>query len=146
MSYNIFFSNLGFNFESDLKGKSIEIEKNSILTDRLKNSVFFYNSPNNTNTSFYLITIFLDSNEIEEIRKYIWNKNDADLVFYYPNNEAELIMLYAKYSPKINFEESILGRFSTSEKDLEKIESIKHWRFDSGVFWLNYHKFISKSK
>ena len=55
-------------------------------------------------------------------------------------------MFYAKYSPKINYEESILDRFSTSEEDLDKIEKIKHWRFDSGVFWLNYHKLIDKAK
>ena len=146
MNYVDIFSNLGFDFKNDLKSKSIEIEKNSVLSDRLNNSVFFYKSPNNTNTSFYLITTFLDANEIEEIRKYIWNKNDADLIFYYPNEDAKLIMFYAKYSPKINYEESILDRFSTSEKDLDKIEKIKHWRFDSGVFWLNYHKFIDKAK
>lgn len=146
MNYVDIFSNLGFDFKNDLKSKSIEIEKNSVLSDKLNNSVFFYKSPNNTNTSFYLITTFLENIEIEEIRKYIWNKNDADLIFYYPNEDAKLIMFYAKYSPKINFEESILDRFSTSEKDLDKIEKIRHWRFDSGVFWLNYHKFIEKAK
>ena len=146
MNYVDIFSKLGFNFEDDLENKSIEIEKNSLLTDRLNNSVFFYKSPNNTNTSFYLITIFLDANEINEVRKYIWNKNDADLIFYYPKEGAKLVMFYAKYSPRINYEESVLDKFSTSEKDLEKIEKIKHWRFDSGVFWLNYHKFIDKAK
>ena len=146
MNYVDIFSNLGFDFKNNLKSKSIEIEKNSVLSNRLNKSVFFYKSPNNTNTSFYLITTFLDTNEIEEIRKYIWNKNDADLIFYYPNEDAKLIMFYAKYSPKINYEESILDRFSTSEEDLDKIEKIKHWRFDSGVFWLNYHKLIDKAK
>lgn len=85
MNYVDIFSNLGFDFKNDLKSKSIEIEKNSVLSDKLNNSVFFYKSPNNTNTSFYLITTFLENIEIEEIRKYIWNKNDADLIFYYPN-------------------------------------------------------------
>ncbi len=146
MNYVDVFSHLGFDFKSDLKPKTIEVEKNTTLTVRLKNSVFFYKSPNNTNTSFYLITTILDATEIEDVRKYIWNKNDADLIFYYPNNDAKLVMFYAKYSPKMTYNESILDTFSTSEKDLEKIEKIKHWRFDSGVFWLNYHKAISKAK
>jgi hypothetical protein len=146
MNYIDFFSDLGFNFKYDLKQKTIEIEKDSILTDRLKNSVFFYKSPNNTNTSFYLIVTALKNAEIEEIRKHIWNKNDADLIFYYPSENTELVMFYAKYSPKISNEESKLDTFSTSEKDLDKIEKIKLWKFDSGVFWLNYSKFITKAK
>lgn len=146
MNYVDVFSHLGFDFKSDLKPKTIEVEKNATLTVRLKNSVFFYKSPNNTNTSFYLITTILDTSEIEDIRKYIWNKNDADLIFYYPNENEKLVMFYAKYSPKISYKESILDTFSTSENDLDKIEKIKYWRFDSGVFWLNYHKFIDKAK
>ncbi len=146
MNYINFFSNLGFDFNDNLKNQSIEIEKKNLLTEKLKNSIFYYKSPNNTNTSFYLITALLDITEIEEIRKYIWNKNDADLIFYYPKEEDKLILFYAKYSPKISYEESILDKFSTSEKDLDKIERIKHWRFDSGVFWLNYYKFVDKVK
>ncbi|WP_333597773.1 N-6 DNA methylase [Chryseobacterium flavum] len=146
MNYIDVFSNLGFNFNVDLKLKPFEIEKNSALTERLKNSVFYYKSPNNTNTSFYLITIFLEDSEIKLIRKYIWNKNDADLIFYYPHDDKELIMMYAKYSPKVEYKDSILDKFLTSQKDLDKIEVIKHWKFDSGVFWLNYHSFIDKAK
>lgn len=146
MNYIDVFSDLGFNFKVNLKSKPIDVGKNSALTDKLKNSVFFYKSPNNTSTSFYLITTELSTNEFEEIRKYIWNENDADLIFYYPREDVELEMLYAKYSPIINYKESILETFSTSQKDLDKIENIKQWQFDSGVFWLNYHKFIDKSK
>lgn len=146
MNYIEIFSELGFDFKVDLKPKHIDIEKNATLTDRLKKSVFFFKSPNNTNTSFYLIATVLDTSEFEEIRKYIWNKNDADLIFYYPNEDAKLEMFYAKYSPKISNKESFLEAFSTSQKDLDKIEKIKHWQFDTGVFWLNYHSFIDKAK
>ncbi|MDI6050451.1 N-6 DNA methylase [Flavobacterium sp. XS2P24] len=146
MNYKDFFSNLGFNFKSDLENRIMEFEQKENLSKKLKNSVLFYKSPNNTNTSFYLITTELNSTEIEDIRKYIWNKNDADLIFYYPGQDAKLVMFYAKYSPKISNEESKLDTFSTSEKDLEKIEQIKLWKFDSGVFWLNYSKFITKAK
>lgn len=144
--YEIVFSGLGFDFKKDLKLRDLVFDKNSSLTEHLKNSVFFYNSPNNTNTSFYLITTFLDVKELEEVRRYVWNKNDADLIFYYPNEEAKLVMFYAKYSPKTTYKESVLDTFTTTKKDIDKLDKIKHWQFDSGVFWFNYSKFIDKAR
>ncbi|MEJ8590342.1 hypothetical protein JSO54_03720 [Riemerella anatipestifer] len=146
MNYNDFFSRLGFDFKKDLKSIDLVFDKNDTLTQNLTNSVFYYKSPPNTNTSFYLITTVLKTNEIEEIRRYIWNKNDAELIFYYPYEGAKLVMLYGKYSPKNTYNESILDSFSTTQKDLEKIDKIKHWQFDSGVFWFNYRKYIDKAK
>ena len=146
MTYVDFFSNLGFDFNTDLKAKDIDIEKEDTLYKKLENSVFYYKSPNNTNTSFYLITSSLETTELENFRKYVWNKNDADLIFYFPNEAEEVVMFYAKYSPKFSNKESILEVFSTTEKDLDTIDKIKHWQFDSGVFWLNYRSFINKSK
>lgn len=55
-------------------------------------------------------------------------------------------MFYAKYSPNIGYKESILDEFNPEEKDLKEIEKIKHWQFDSGAFWLNYHSYIDKTK
>lgn len=146
MTYVGFFSNLGFDFNVDLKPKAIDIEKEATLSKKLKSSVFFYKSPNNTNTSFYLITSSLEPTELEQFRKYVWNKNDADIIFYYPNDADEVRMLYAKYSPKVSNNDSVLEVFSPTEKDLDTIEKIRHWQFDSGVFWLNYHSFIDKAK
>jgi hypothetical protein len=146
MNYVDFFSGLGFDFHVDLISRQLNWEKNPLLTTKLSSSVFFYKSPNNTNTSFYLIATVLEDSEIDEIRKYIWNKNDADLIFYYPDKGDKLEMYFAKHSPKIKQEESILDTFSTSQKDLDKIEKIKHWQFDSGAFWLNYHSFINTTK
>lgn len=146
MNYVCFFSDLGFDFNIDLKPKTIDIGEETTLSQKLKNSVFFYKSPNNTNTSFYLVTSLLEASELELFRKYVWNKNDADIIFYCPNQFDEVRMLYAKYSPKISNDDSILDTFSTTQKDLDTIEKIKHWQFDSGVFWLNYHSFIDKTK
>ena len=145
MTYVDFFSDLGFDFNVDLKPKAIDIEKDATLSRKLKNSVFFYKSPNNTNTSFYLVTSPLETTELEQFRKYVWNKNDADIIFYYPNEADEVRMLYAKYSPKVSNNDSVLQVFSTTEKDLDTIEKIRHWQFDSGVFWLNYHSFIDNT-
>ncbi|MCT3810478.1 hypothetical protein CMU40_14630 [Elizabethkingia anophelis] len=146
MTYVDYFSNLGFNFDTDLKKKVIDIEEEATLSRKLLNSVFFYKSPNNTNTSFYIVTTTLEETELQEFRKYVWNKNDADIIFYYPDGAEEMEMLYAKYSPRVTNTDSVLRRFSTTQKDLDTIETIKHWQFDSGVFWLNYHSFIKKAK
>ena len=108
MTYVDFFSDLGFDFNVDLKPKAIDIEKEATLSRKLKNSVFFYKSPNNTNTSFYLVTSSLEATELEQFRKYVWNKNDADIIFYYPNEADEVRMLYAKYSPTVSNKESVL--------------------------------------
>ena len=72
------------------------------------------------------------------------NKNDADIIFYYPNEGVSIDMLYAKYSPQISYNDSILDTFSSSQNDVDKIEKIKKWQFDSGVFWLNFQQFIDK--
>lgn len=146
MNYVDFFSDLGFDFNVDLKPKPIDIETEASLSLKLKNSVFFYKSPNNTNTSFYLIISLLETTELEKVRKYVWNKNDADIIFYYPNGAEEVRMFYAKYSPKVSNENSVLEVFPTIPKDLDKIEKIKHWQFDSGAFWLNYREFFTKAK
>ncbi|MFP5079524.1 TaqI-like C-terminal specificity domain-containing protein [Pedobacter sp. JCM 36344] len=146
MNYVDFFSFLGFNFQVDLAEKVIDIEKEPTLSDKLKNSVFFYDNPNNTNTSFYLVTTQLDDSELERLRKYVWNKNDADIIFHYKQDQNKLVMIYARYSPKVSNNESELEVFSTNRKDLENIENIKNWQFDSGAFWLNYRSFISKAK
>lgn len=137
---------LGFDFDKDLELINLVFDKNSTLTKNIAKSIFYYKSPPNTNTSFYLITTTLETNEIEEIRRYIWNKNDANLIFYYPNEEAELVMLYAKYSPITKYEDSILDSFSTTQKDSEKIKKIEHWQFDSGAFWFNYLEFFKRTK
>lgn len=146
MNQVAFFSNLGFDFNIDLILKTIDFGENNTLSHKLKDSVFYYKNPNNTNTSFYLVTSSLETTELEQFRKYVWNKNDADIIFYYPNEADEVRMLYAKYSPKVSNNDSVLEVFSTTKKDLDTIEKIRHWQFDSGVFWLNYHSFIDKAK
>jgi len=146
MTYVDFFSDLGFDFNVELRPKTIDIEKETTLSQKLKNSVFFYKSPNNTNTSFYLITSSLEITELDQFRKYVWNKNDADIIFYYPNEADKVVMLYAKYSPIVSYNDCVLEFFSTTQKNLDTIEKIRHWQFNSGVFWLNYASFVDKTK
>jgi len=141
-----FFVELGFDFKKSLKSETFYFEKEPNLTAKLKNSVFFYSSPPQTNTSFYLIAAPLNENEKRIIRKYIWNKNNADLIFLFSSENSEITMSYAKYSPVIKYDDCILERFAASDADLEKIEKIKRWRFDSGAFWLNYYNSIKKTR
>src|SRR5690554_1585765 len=129
MDYLKFFSELGFDFEVDLKPKTITIGTNVPLSEKLNNSVLFYKNPNNTNTSFYLITTSLNEDEINEVRKYIWNKNDADIIFYVPNEGVDLKMLYAKYAPSISLKDCELESFSPSQENKDKIDKIRHWQF-----------------
>jgi len=141
-----FFINLGFDFKKDLKSVKLVFEKNPELTAKLEDSTFYYHSPNKTNTSFYFIATPLIETELKIVRRYLWNKNDADLLFYILPNKEDIVMAYAKYSPLVSLEDSTLDVFNTSINDLEKIEKVKHWQFDSGAFWLNYHTFIDKTK
>ncbi|MGB0881244.1 MAG: hypothetical protein ACPGTO_11865, partial [Polaribacter sp.] len=64
-----FFNNLGFNFDKDLLPKKIDIENLSKLNEKLNNSTFFFNSPNQTNTSFYFINEILNKEELKQVRK-----------------------------------------------------------------------------
>lgn len=146
MNYLNFFLKLGFNPKTDFNSKTIVFGIGSPLSKKLENSVLFYKNPNNTNTSFYLITASLNEDEINEVRKYIWNKNDADIIFYYPSEAGKVEMLYAKYPPTTLSIDSVLEVFSTTQEDEEKLDQIRHWRFDSGAFWFNYHKYINKAK
>ncbi len=142
-----FFIELGFNFEEKLKLKKLNIEDNPELCSKIENAVYFYHTPNQTNTSFYLINEALDILDLKVVRKYIWNENKADLLFYYKKENVEkLILQYAKASPKISDIGCELDTFSITEKDQKKIEKIRCWKFDSGLFWNNYQEFLSKSK
>jgi|GEM_PF-794851 len=143
MNYTDIFSALGFDWKTNLESKTWGFEKNPALEQKLKHSVFFYKSTNEPYTSFYLVTTSLTPDQIKEVRRYVWNKNDADLIFY-PYNEDEWVMLYAKYSPVITCKESVLDCFSA--RDSGTIEKIKRWRFESGIFWSRYYSFIKKSK
>lgn len=144
-----FFIELGFDFSANLKAKEdIYIEDNPKLNNRLKKSIFFYSSPNQTNTSFYFISKILNTTELKEVRKYIWNENKVDLLFYLKKDTllTELVLQYAKVSLNVSNEDCRLDSFNLSIKDKEKINKIQRWKFDSGLFWTNYQEFLEKSK
>lgn len=140
-----FFSILQFDFKRDFKSKDLSIDRDINLTEKLKNAVFLYQNLNKASTSFYLITRELNDNEFESVRKFIWNENETDLILYFPYQGAPLKLIYAKASPKLDVSSCELDSFATTDADLVKIENIKHWQFESGSFWLNYHSFVNKS-
>nr|WP_274704131.1 N-6 DNA methylase [Polaribacter marinus] len=142
-----FFNELGFNLNKDLLPVKVVIENSSKLNEKLKNTAFFFDSPNQTNTSFYFINEILDEKELKEIRKYVWNENKADLLFYLKNdNLTKLVLQYAKVSPNVSDDDCELDRFNISIEEQEKLDKIQRWKFDSGIFWTNYQEFLIKSK
>ncbi|NJN78577.1 MAG: hypothetical protein HC803_09850 [Saprospiraceae bacterium] len=100
-----FFIELGFDFKTTLKSPKVNFVENSSLNKKLEDAFFFYNSPNQTNTSFYLITINLNEDELTTVRKYIWNEDKANLIFYISNEET-LKLLDAKALPNLGSKKS----------------------------------------
>jgi type I restriction-modification system DNA methylase subunit len=147
MSYiKNFLENLDFSFEKDIFLKEMEFFENNKLTKKLDNNVFVYNSPENTNSSFYLITVpNLTNDEIFEIRKYIWNEDKYDFYFYTENSNI-ISLYYAKTNPIENKIKSKIDSFKGIDEDVEKIEKIRKWNFQTGAFWLSYSNFLDKVK
>lgn len=148
-----FFSKIKFDFKNDLKSVSIILEKNEILSEKIKDKVFFYQCPPQTKTSFYLITQILSEDEFKEVKKYIWNEDKADLIFKVNQtssgelfDDVEVALYYAKFSPADKNSTNRIDTFSGNKIDNAKIEKINKWQFDSGAFWLSYKDFIDKVK
>lgn len=150
-----FFINLGFDFEKSLsKPDAHFLASNVELKEKLKNKIFYFDSPNQTNTSFYLVTIPLENNDFKVLRKYIWNENKADLLFYQSNvqqlgnlfDATELNLIYTKTSPALPVSECKLDTFNPNENDFKKIQKIHKWQFDSGSFWFHYSQSLKSSQ
>jgi hypothetical protein len=148
-----FFEDRGFDFKHNLKSNKISIDKREKLNEKLKNNVFFYSSSIQTKTSFYLITIELDAEELNDFRTFVWNENKVEMFFLLDKpKETELFknigftLYYAKSSPKKPLKKIKIDSFSYNEKDIENLEKITKWQFESGTFWLNYNKFLDKIK
>ncbi|MDO8930687.1 MAG: TaqI-like C-terminal specificity domain-containing protein [Bacteroidota bacterium] len=113
---------------------------------QLKGQVFFYKSPRQTNTSFYVVTIPLEGKDLYELKRFIWNQNEYDLFFLAEKPESNLLytLFYAKASPKDT--DTKIASFSGDENNLQEIEKINRWNFVSGAFWLAYSDFVEKIK
>jgi len=146
MSIKQFFEKIDFSFgsdKSDIKPVEITISENEKLTQKLKDNTYAFDSPHETNSSFYVVTIPLKDKDLFELRRYIWNEDKYDLYFFADKskNDIEAILYYAKTDPRQGLKiASFRGR------DTEKLEKIKKWKFDSGIFWAAYGAKISKAK
>jgi hypothetical protein len=136
-----FFSLLDFDFKQDLKSDCSLLKKTEFYF--LQNQIFYYENKNQTDTFFYLITTTLSDDQLVQIHKYIWNENKA-ITFFYPTEDANLHLCYAKSNPKEELTE--LDYFDITKPEAEKFEKIKKWQFDSSAFWLNYPEFLDKVK
>ena len=138
-----FFENLDFSFEQDFVQKDdIEFLNNKVLTEKIKNNIYFYKAPENVNTSFYIFDLIdLNENELYELRKYIWNEDKCEFYFYLDSKKT-ISLYYAKFNPQKKHSKSKIGSFKG--QDDKEIEKIKKWNFETGTFWLNYKEFIKK--
>jgi type I restriction-modification system DNA methylase subunit len=146
---NHFFEKIEFTFgsaDSDIKPYEISISENPDLTQQLKGHFYFYDSPQQTNTSFYVITVPLDGKDLFEVRRFIWNQNKYDLFFLSEKPETDLLftLYYAKTSPKDT--DTKIASFSGDDKDRAELAKINKWNFESGAFWLEYFDFVEKIK
>ncbi len=140
---NTFFENNNFTFgshSSDIKPCEIIISENNDLTQKLKNKVFIFNSPEQTNSSFYVITIPLSGENLFEVRRYIWNESKFDLYFIAEKSGTNLItsLYIAKTNPRD--EQVKIASFTGNEE--EELKKINKWSFNSGAFWLKYNDFL----
>ncbi len=145
---NNFFEKIDFTFgtkDSEIKPSKIIISENIDLTEKLINNVFVYKSPEQTNCSFYVITIPLSDKDFFELRRYIWNENKYDLYFLLEKPETNLIctLYYAKTNP---LKAKKIASFCGNEKDVEELKKINKSNFQSGAFWLSYSNFLDTVK
>jgi hypothetical protein len=144
-----FFKNIKFTYgtkDSEIKPSKIIISENEKLTQKLKDYVYVFDSPAQTNCSFYVITIPLSEKDLFELRRYIWNEDEYDLYFLAEKPESDFIttLYYAKTNPREP--EIKIKSFKGDEKDAEELETIKKWKFNSGAFWMSYAEFLDEIK
>ncbi len=144
-----FFQKRDFTFgnnNSDIKPTKISLSENISLTKKLNNKVFVYDCPKDAYTSFYLINTPLSDEELFQVKRYIWNENKYDLYFTLKENKKSFIatLFYAKTNPREK--EIKIASFKGDEQDSKQIEKINKWQFKSGLFWLNYSKFLNTIK
>jgi len=144
-----FFEKRDFSFgskTSDIKPKILIISGNQKLTNKLRDNVFVYDSPEQTNTSFYVINISLSEEELFEVRRHIWNEDKYDLYFTFEKNKESFIttLYYAKTNPRDKKDTIKIASFKGNEKDVNKIKEINKWQFESGSFWFSYFNFLEK--
>lgn len=148
----IFFEKLGFKFGTDLSvTTSVLISDDTGLSKKLEGNLFFYQSAGQTNTSFYLLTTSLQKTELKTLQNFVWNESRADLLFVPLSDEGDLFdsgkikiaLYYAKANPGKTF---TLDTFNLIDKEEDRLDQIKKWRFDSGAFWLNYFDLLKQHK
>lgn len=131
-----FFEQLNFDFDVELKPMEIVFDSNSSLSQKNIGKIFRYTPLNEkTQCVFTLIDVpDLDSNDLFELRKYIWNENKSDLLFV--RNQDELDLLYSfsdPLKPPIK-----IDSFAGNEDDNLLLERIAKSNFDTGLFWEVY--------
>lgn len=141
-----FFIDRGFDFDNGFLSEEISIGEKRI---ELK----YYSPATPSKTSFYILGEELPEIELQEVRKFVWNENKADLLFtlqktnknsLLPGDNYSFNLYYAKLSPKA--QNTKIDTFPLARRNSKKLETISKWQFESGAFWFNYREFLEKAK
>ncbi|GHT40069.1 type I endonuclease-methyltransferase fusion protein [Bacteroidia bacterium] len=132
----VFFERMNFDFNDELKPMSIAFDNDPALSKKTNGRIFRY-TPLNEKTQC-VFTLFdaqnFNSDELFEIRKYIWNENKSDLLFIRCQDKLDL--LYSFSDPLKS--PVLIDSFTGNEDDNLLLEKIAKANFDTGLFWEAY--------
>jgi hypothetical protein len=136
LNSKVFFERMNFNFNDELKPISIVFSNNPSLSKKINDNIFRY-MPLNEKTQC-VFTLFdaqdINTDEVFEVRKYIWNENKSDLLFIRCPDRLDL--LYSFSDPLKS--PIIIDSFTGNEDDNLLLEKIAKTNFDTGLFWEAY--------
>ncbi len=137
--YRKIFERLNFNFDKDIKLKDLHFQ-NEDISEKLRDNVYFYESPYYAKTTFYFINSSdLTKTEKTNLHLRIWNENKADLYLIPSNNNESLDIFYVSTLP--NKKDRIkITNIPADPEDEKLLEKINKWHFDTGIFWLIYQE------
>jgi len=139
-----FFNQLNFDFDKELKPIHIFFDNDTELNLKTHNNIFRYIPLNEkTQCTFTVVDIQnLNTDELFEVRKYIWNENKSDLLFL--KNKTQFDLCYAFTDPLKQI--VLIDSFTGEESDLTLLEKIGKDNFDTGLFWEVYKDVQDKIK
>jgi len=105
------------------------------------NDIFYYDKSEQVKTRFYWIMVNnLSAENLEEFHQYIWNKNNADLLFIEDGKEIKI--KYVNTPPK---QELIkIGEINKDDKEL--LNKISKEHITTGAFWIEHKDALEKIK
>ncbi|MDR1593838.1 MAG: N-6 DNA methylase [Prevotellaceae bacterium] len=109
------------------------------------NYIFYYDKSKLVKTRFYwIITDNLSDKDLRDFHKYIWNKNNADLLFIEHDNTVEI--KYVNTPPKQDLITIDKISISSNTEDTELLNKISKEHITTGAFWIEYKDALDRIK